>query len=306
MKAFSSALLVLAGSVVAQTTINLPLQVINTALPKSYSEVGTGQSTDFTKFQGLPSGLTEKVIRTANTIPGQAMYESFLRGETDKTTWEQTKRGLGSDTLQLSPEPIRHQINTLVGTNMAGQRIVIVDANNNHDFGDDRMFTYPIHLPAIPKTALGFYNNSIHAVFDTLPSVSVLVESFDRQQIVQRIVSVKPIPYNTGSTYHNLEENRFHLALLAHEYRHAKTLLLGKPIEVIVLAVPGFAYNTKSVRVEVLEDGRPVNKLMSRGSFRPGYTYTFILADHVMEISGVSLQGDQLTLLDKGVIPPTR
>lgn len=302
MKSFSISLLLFAGSVSAQTTINVPLEVVNTARPKFYSQVGTSQSTDFTKFRGVPTNLTEKVLRTANTISGQVAYESFLRGEIDQIAWGQIKQGLGGDTLKLSSKPLRHQINTLVGTDKAGQRVLIVDANNNRDFSDDKVLTYPMNLPNIAKTTAGFYDNSIHAVFDTLPAVSVMVDSFDGKQIIQRTVSVKPIPYNAGWTYPDPEHNRFHLALLAHEYRQTNTSVLGKPLEFFVTTVPGLAYNSKSAFIEVREAGQPVNKIISKGNFQPGYT--FILGDHVLEVTGLSIQGDQLTLVDKGIITP--
>ena len=287
----------------AQTTITVPLDVINTAPPKRYIQVGTGYSADLTGFRGVPANLTEKALCTANTIRGQTAYESFLRGEMSQTEWGKTKRGLGKDTIFLSHKPLRHQINTLVGTNTTGQRMVIVDANNNHDFGDDRAFIYPLTLSQISKGADGFYDNSIHAVMDTLPAVSAVVESVDNQRIVQRMVSVKPIPYNTGWTYPDPDKTRFHLSLLANEYRQTTTLVLGKPIQVLVTTVPGQAYNTRSVTIELHEAGQPVNKLLSRGNYEPGYT--FILADHVLEIMELSLQGDKLTLLDKGLITPT-
>ncbi len=304
MKSFSIALLLLSCSVLAQTTITLPLEVVNTARPKHYSQVGTSQSTDFTKFRGVPANLSEKVLRTANTIRGQVAYESFLRGEIDRAAWEQTKRTLGRDTLQLSPKPLRHQINTLVGTNPAGQRVVIVDTNNNSDFGDEQVFTYPMTLPHIQKTRSGFYDNSIHAVFDTLPAVSVVVETFDGQQSIQRTVSVKPIPYNAGWTYPNPEENRFHLTLLAHEYRQANLSVLGRTVEVFVTTVPGLPYNTGAATVEIREAGQTVNKLISQDNIQSGYS--FVLADHVLEIKGLSIQGDQLTIVDKGIVTPTR
>ncbi|MBO0937310.1 hypothetical protein J2I47_12205 [Fibrella sp. HMF5335] len=298
------AFLLLSGPVIAQTTITVPLEVVNTKHPTLYSQVGTGQSTDLSAFRGVPGNLVEKVLRTANTVRGQASYASFLRGNISQSEWEKTKQGLGQDTTYLSRKPLRHQINTLVGTNTAGQRVLIVDANNNHDFGDDRAFTYPMTLPQIPKQVNGFYDNSIHAVFDTLPAVLVSVEAFDGQQIVQRTVSVKPIPYNTGWTYPDPEQNRFHLSLLANEYRKATTSVLGESVDVLVTTVPGLPYNTHNVTVELREAGKPVNKLLSQGSFQPGYT--FILANHVLEITGISQQGDKLSLLDKGVITPTR
>ncbi len=304
MKILSFALLLLSGSVLAQTTITVPLDIVNAAPPKRYSQIGTGQSSDITAFRGVPTNLTEKVIRTANTASGQSSYELFLRGEMSKADWEQKKRMVGGDTIYLSPTPLKQQINMLVGTNTVGQRVVIVDANSNRDFSDDRAFTYPMILPQIPKSEKGFYDNSIHAVFDTLPAVAVTVEAFDGRQIVQRTVSFKPIPYNTGWTYPKPEENQFHLALLAHEYRQATTTLAGKSVQVFIMTAPGTPYVLESATIEVSEVGQTPIKRFTHSAFNKDSI--FILGDHVLEITGLSRQGDQLTLLDKGVITPTR
>ena len=305
MKSFSLALLLLCGSAMAQVPITLPLTVVNTPLPKGYIQVGTSQYTDLTRFRGVPANLTEKVLRTAVTVAGQASYESFLRGEIDRATWEQTRKRVGADTIHLSRKPLKQQINTLVGTNTTGQRVVIVDANNNQDFSDDKVLTYALELPQIPKKKDGtFDNTSMHAVLDTLPAVSVIVEAYDGRQIIQRTVWFKPVPYNTGWHYPNPEENRFHLSLLSHEYRQANTVLMGQPVQFLIITTPGLGYNTKSARIEIREAGQAVNKLLSEGPYQPGYT--FILANHVLEITRLSVQGDQLTILDKGLMAPAR
>lgn len=306
MKRFSIAVLLMSGSVMAQVPITVPLTVVNSSLPKQYHQVGTSQSTDLTRFRGISVNLTEKVLRTANTVAGQVSYESFLRGDMDKATWEKLKRDrIGPDTIYLSRTPLRQQINTLVGTNKAGQRVVIVDANNNQDFGDDRVFTYALDLPQVLKREDGTYDNTkMHAVLDSLPAVSVVVDAYDGQQIIQRTVWVKPVPYNVGWSYPKPEENRFHLALMAYEHRQSNTVLLGRPVQVLVTTVPGSPYRLKSARIDIREDGQLVSKILRGGRSESGYT--FILANHVLEVTELSTQGDLLTLLDKGVITPSR
>ncbi|MEZ0609671.1 hypothetical protein ACAW74_14230 [Fibrella sp. WM1] len=297
-------LLLLAGPVLAQKSVNVTLDILNTKPPRHNNQVGTGQTTDLTGFSGVPAGLTEKVLRTHNTIRGQTSYEAFQRGEITPASWEETKRMLGRDTAYLSPKPLRHRINALVGTNVAGQRVVVVDANNNRDFSDDKVLTYAMTLPQIPKTEAGFYSNGIRAVVDTLPAVSVMVESFDGRRIIQRTVSVKPIPYNNGWTYPDPDAARFHLSLLTHEYRQATTRLLGQPVELVITTIPGLPYNTGAAQVEVREADQPVTKLPIQGSYQPGYA--FVVGGHLWEIDRISARGDRLTLLDKGPVEPTR
>lgn len=304
MKGILLLLPLLAGPSLAQTTVNVPLTVANTKPPRYNHQVGTGQTTDLSGFRGVPAGLTEKVLRTHNTIRGQTSYEAFRRGELTQVGWEETKRMLGRDTVYLSPVPLQHRINTLVGTNMAGQRVVIVDANNNHDFGDDRVLTYAMNLPQILKTEAGLYTGAIRAVMDTLPAVSVVVESFDGRKVIRRTVSVKPVPYNNGWLYPDPEMARFHLSLLTNEYRQATTRLLGTPVELVVTTIPGHPYNTEAAEVEVREADQPITKLPINGRYRPGYA--FVVGGHLWEIARISAVGDRLTLLDKGPVNVTR
>ncbi|GAB3545197.1 hypothetical protein [Spirosoma fluminis] len=118
------------------------------------------------------------------------------------------------------------------------------------------------------------------------------------------MVSLKCAPYNTGWIYPTPDQNRFHLSLLAHEYRQTTTSLFGRFVQILVTTVPGLAYNTRLARIDVLETDQSVDKRISQGNYQPGYT--FVAADRVLEVTGISVQGDQLTLLDKGPVTPSR
>ncbi|WP_375446446.1 hypothetical protein [uncultured Fibrella sp.] len=119
--------------------IIVPLEAVDTYPGKSYSQVGTRQSTDFTGFKGVPAYLVEEVIRSSNTVKGQSQFEAYQSGKLTANEWRKVKASYGRDTVGLSPTPLRHRINSLVGTDTQGRRVVIVDANNNQDFSDDRV-----------------------------------------------------------------------------------------------------------------------------------------------------------------------
>lgn len=293
------ALLYLPDQSIAQSTsIEVPLQVIDRYLPKGYSQVGTNQSTDLTGFQGIPDYLVEKVIRSSNTVRGQTQFEAYLNGKITKAEWEKSKATFGSDTLALSSAPLRQRINSLVGTDKQGRRVVIVDANNNQNFGDDRALYYPMTLPAIERNKDGLYMSNIHAVYDTLPAIKVQVEAFDGKKVIPRFVWIKPNPFNDGWTYINPSENQFHLALLAHEYRKGTVTLLGQSLYFTVTTLPGALYNSQSARVVISQDSLVFSTANSNDSYRIGQS--FILNNRLIQITDLSIQGDRLYLTDIG------
>ncbi len=268
--------------------------------PNRYNQVGTRHSTDFTGFRGVPDYLIAKAIRSSNTVQGQTAFEAFQKGELSETEWKNTKASLGRDTLLLSPKPLRQRINAVVGTDRQDRRVVIVDANNNQDFSDDRVLHYPMTLP-IERNPNGHYSNRIHAVYDTLPVVQVRVEAFDGKKVVPRMVWIKPNPYNSGWTYPDSSRAQFHLTLLASESRKGTALVAGQSLHFVVTShVAGLAYNTRGTSIRITNQAsQPVSLIPGMTEYRIGEF--FFVNNRQFQIVDLSLQGDRLYLADKGL-----
>ncbi|NID08672.1 hypothetical protein [Fibrivirga algicola] len=293
-------LLLLPCQLLAQSpAVTVPLEPVDTYLIKAYSQVGTNQTTDFAGFKGIPDYLVEKVIRYANTVRGQSQFEAYQQGKVTAEEWKKNRANLGRDTVGLSPTPIRHRINTLVGTDRQGHRVVIVDANSNCDFSDDRVLTYPMAVP-IPINEKGHYTNAINAVCDTLPAVQVQLEAFDGRRVVPRTAWVKPNPYNSGWTYQDPVQNQFHLSLLAHEYRKGTTILGGQRVYFTVKSgTAGLPYNAQATTVEIRQTEETTTQSWPRtNEYKVGDS--FILNNRRIQIQDISVLGDKLQLADVG------
>lgn len=292
--------LLLSAQLLAQpTSITVPLASVDTYPAKSYSQVGTSQSADFTVFKGIPDYLVEKVIRSSNTVRGQSQFEEYQKGKLTAEAWKKVKASYGRDTVGLSPTPLRHRINALVGTDRQGRRVVIVDANNNQDFSDDRVLYYRLTLPEIERHKDGYYTHAIQAVVDTLPAVQVKLEAFDGRKIVPRTAWVKPNPYNTGWLYKRSSEGQFHLSLYAFEYRKGSVLLAGKPLYIVVKSgIAGLPYNTQATTIEISQDEKASSASRDVDVYKLGES--FVLNNRRIKIQSVSMAGDKIQLTDVG------
>jgi len=95
-------------------------------------------------FKGIPATLANPVIKELDFQPQQGMYELYqrLNGRMSPETIVNELSKSSTDTLSLSAHPIRHIVFILSGFAANGKRVLITDANNNLDFGDDQPITY--------------------------------------------------------------------------------------------------------------------------------------------------------------------
>lgn len=116
----------------------------------------------FRLFKGIPASFKEKIIKEIDFQPAQAMYEYYLRlaGKMPPQVLMEGLQSYHSDTLQLSRRPIRHVVFLVTGIDSLGNRMMIVDANNNLDFSDDKMMVYDsVLLKKSPNTILSLMPN---------------------------------------------------------------------------------------------------------------------------------------------------
>jgi hypothetical protein len=260
-----AALLLLAAPALAQKTIVVPLEAVNSQYPNANVMLGTKLLSAKSVFTGVPDQVTDYVVRAATPNGGT----------------------------------VGRVINMLVGTNRAGQRVIIVDTNHNHDFGDERLLTYQMELPQIPKLENGFYSRAIRAVTDTLPAVSMEVDVPDGQGLLSRRVSFKPVPYNTGWTYPDPIEQRTHVSLLISDYRQGTVTLAGTPVRVWLVTAPLSPFASRQTTLNWHEVEQPDKRLREGFSiYEPGYSFT--VANRQFEVTAISPAGNQLTVVDKG------
>lgn len=189
--------------------IKVPLSSVLKAKPFG----GAAQITDIlstnARFRGLPDTLTRYVVRTTKTLLEQDLYERYQRGEISQKRWLLFQPQL--DVTRISKKPIRYAINSLVGLTKTGKIVVVVDQNNNQDFGDDSLLTYsPLVGVARQK---GKYLTSIESIVDSLPIIRVQTEIFEKGQTKVLTWLVRPNPYNRVEIYSDTTLADLHLEL---------------------------------------------------------------------------------------------
>jgi peroxiredoxin len=96
----------------------------------------------FLKVSGVPQHWTNVKIGDINSNRFQYVYQNYHSGHISKEWYEKLKSmwNWEPDTLNLSKEPLKCRAAFAIGMDSVGNRMAIVDANNNYDFSDDKPF----------------------------------------------------------------------------------------------------------------------------------------------------------------------
>ncbi len=118
---------------------------------------------------GVPENWTNIKYGDIETNIYQSVYQDFIAGNITEEFYLKLQKSWDwkPDTLELSKEPLRTKIAFAVGENSLGILNVIVDANNNLDFTDDKAFVpfnyEPSKMTNIDSIAL---NKTINVSFE--------------------------------------------------------------------------------------------------------------------------------------------
>ena len=125
----------------------------------------------------------------------------------------------------VKTDSIPNQMYLFVGVNeRKKEKYVVVDANNNHDFSDDRLFTFslpdkPLTREEIEKRAVGLQITPDPQKSDT---VNIGIDPFNYFQL----------------TYNFQQDERLKVIICFPEYMNAKTQIGGIPVEINGYLVP--------------------------------------------------------------------
>jgi thiol-disulfide isomerase/thioredoxin len=286
--------------------IAIPLKSVHSYLPDSYETIGTGianymagyEQREFAPFKGIPDDLVEKKIRFYDLVRGQQNYEAYKKGRIKTQDWQVMVEQLRIDTTQLSPYPIKNRLNILVGRNRQERKIIIIDANNNQDFSDDQVLSYPITLEGRQLDEQGMYGYAIKPIVDSLPTVEVAVEVYTRGRVVNHHVRVQPNPYPYILRPTGPLDAQFYLSLTIYEHRRAVAALSGNARLFLVGSGRSVLYNTPMTEIRLI-DPQAVSASKTT-KYRIGQTLFW--ADHLVCLSRVTPLGDTLYLEDKGIV----
>ncbi len=158
------------------------LETKNTfAIPKITQPARPLQKNNAFQFKGIPMGLDTFLVYDADFQPRQGFHERFLSGEVDSAAYQKMTLRYRLKNKKLYQKPFKHQVHILSGRKNQ-QKIIICDANNNYDFGDDRILVYD------------FKQKYQKFEPDSLEDIMVQYEYFLRNQIVKQtsVLKIKP------------------------------------------------------------------------------------------------------------------
>ncbi|MBO9154338.1 hypothetical protein ACFOTA_19140 [Chitinophaga sp. GCM10012297] len=90
---------------------------------------------DISSFKNIPA-YPRSCVRMLVLNGDQWRYEKYLQGEIPAGEFNEKSKGVDTSLLSRAPIP-KNTVYLFVGLDDKGKKHVIVDANNNHDFGDD-------------------------------------------------------------------------------------------------------------------------------------------------------------------------
>jgi thiol-disulfide isomerase/thioredoxin len=97
----------------------------------------------YLKVAGIPKNWTDTKQGHITTDPHQSAYQDFILGYITKVDYERMQKlaNWNPDTLKLSKKPLKCKVAFAYGKDSTGVTKMVVDANNNLDFSDDKVFT---------------------------------------------------------------------------------------------------------------------------------------------------------------------
>lgn len=103
----------------------------------------------YLKVSGVPKDWSDVKFGDIETNTYQSVYQNYFLGNITKERYEELQKAWDwtPDSLNLSKEPLKCKIAIAYGKDSTGVVKMIIDANNNLDFRDDKIFR-PIDLNA--------------------------------------------------------------------------------------------------------------------------------------------------------------
>jgi len=181
-------------------------------------------SNDSLFYQNIPNDIDEYVVRSLPLQRDQYFWNSYLDKKISK---EQFLNHFKIDTNKLSNSYIDCEVLFLIGTEK-DKRIIIIDSDNDEDFGDELILEYEYPLT----------NEKQKEIENSLPIVSIQYEYFENNQIMTKNVRIKPTPYkgSLGLSFNtdNQIEKKYFLFASFPEYKNGNIVLNGIDYEIFV------------------------------------------------------------------------
>lgn len=238
---------------------------------------------------GVPASVKEYVVRQISLHPEQQYYNYYKRGIINKEFFLHMIRNKNIDTTILSESPTDHIIDIIIGSDEKSDRVIIVDANNNEDFGDDELFSYKYQISVEEQKKIE----------RSMPVQNITYEYYDGRKVLERTLLLKPSPYKMNL---NLEhkskdpiENEYFLFAGASEHRSGG-FRIGER-EYRVSAANGFVtgdYKSHNTAIFIYPSNSVPSESAGDIPYKVGDVVNLEKKDY--KIASISLYGDTVNL----------
>lgn len=189
-----------------------------------YSSIDKTNKNIRKEFKNIPNDLIEGIIKFVH-------FSKEEEGVSSECTVQN----------QLKNQHVKDSVFFMIGTNFKRKRVIIVDANNNKDFGDDRLFELD-----------SARDNKKRIV------VTVNTECCYNKTIYNKEIPLYIIPFDNYKGYDNEIENKFSISLFAREFKIGKIKLYNDSV-IIKLSFPTsyLIDDTSSWKIDCKFIGKP-------------------------------------------------
>jgi len=289
---FPITILVLFASCTDHTdAIKIPLHTENGYGPFIIARLFVMPSKDTISYKGVPVNIKEYVVRSVHFQKKQFYWNQFKTGKISKDQFLKYSSRYDIDTTKLTKNFVDEEVLFLIGTNQNGKRVNIVDADNNEDFTDEKIFEYEYPIS---------YEEQQKYIFDSLPTVSVTYECFENGKSVERTIDIKPSPYlgHLGITYNTDKEIEKKYDLMISVPRYKKGAKRINKTHFDVFASNGFESSTYSPEITSIffckKDETEISEMKGDIPYQIGDIFNANGADY--KIESISRYGNSLTL----------
>lgn len=193
-----------------------------------YSKDSNMWSKTYLKVSGVPINWVDVKFGDIETNIYQTVYQNYFLGNITSEMFKQLQKDLNwlPDTMNLSKKPLKCKIAFAYVTDAKGIVKMVVDANNNRNFSDDKIFT-PV------KTD---YNENINK--DSLAQNNTINVSFESFRKNKKTVTSAPLLIVNLSSMQMFLFNFF---------QHATTKFNGEEIAVCSDNFKNFSYKNPTI-----------------------------------------------------------
>ncbi|UKJ06930.1 TlpA family protein disulfide reductase [Solitalea lacus] len=280
-KLFNSVLFILlcncAPSLAQTYTIALQSKV--GANPMVNQNIPTLTVRDVSIYKGIPQKkyALQNVRRWVFNY-NQNLYEALVEGRITRENYLNKIKNSLIDTACVTNQKInRNYVSVFIGLDSLSNKEVIVDANNNLDFSDDKVFTF-----------------NLKEKVNTLPRIEVSVDYFNGKEIQPTTVSMKMDPNETTYSQNEIER-KANLVLIMDPYRSGTGIIGGKKYNFYVNNEYFGLYPLKNYYISV----KPENEDANENSFRFNSTDTLRFGHALYRVKQLKQDLLQIELIAK-------